>query len=466
MINSFDLVVIGSGPGGYVAAIRAAQLGLKTAIIEKYENLGGTCLNVGCIPSKSLLDSSEHYYYAKYKFKEHGIQISNIEANFAHMISRKNEIIKNITKGIKFLMNKNKISVFYGIASFINSKKINVSYKNEIQTITSNFFIIATGSKSKTTSLIKINKKRIITSTQALNLKEIPKHLVIIGGGVIGLEFGSIYLRLGSKITLIEHSNRIIPSMDKTLSLELQKILTKQGINFIFSNQVEEIIESNNQISVKISDKNNNNSYIKGDYLLIAIGRTPNTNNLKLENIGIDLDQKGSIKVNDSFQTNVSNIYAIGDVIPGLMLAHKATEEGIIVSEIISGQKPMNSKIIPIVIYTSPEVASVGKTEEDLQKMEKKYKTGTFNMKNLGRAKASSNTDGIVKILSDKKTDEILGVHIIGSRAADIISECVVAMEYRASAEDIARIIHPHPTFSESIKEAALDATEGRSIHK
>lgn len=466
-MNLFDLVVIGSGPGGYIAAIRAAQLGFKTAIIEKYSTLGGTCLNVGCIPSKALLDSSEHYYRAQHTFNIHGIEFSKINVHLNQMMARKNDIISSTTTGINFLMEKNKISIFNGVASFINSTTLEVNDLKQKKIIKSKYFIIATGSKPKKHPAIKIDKDRIITSTEALNLKTIPKHLIIIGGGVIGLEIGSIYLRLGSKVSIIESSKKIVASMDNSISKELIKILKKQGITFFLSHQIKEVNRTNNIINVTLYDSNKNIIFLNSDYLLIAIGRSPYTKGLNLKNIGINLDEKGYIKVNQNLQTNIPNIYAIGDVIGGLMLAHKAEEEGILVAEILAGQKPhIKYDLIPIVIYTWPEVAAIGKTEEQLKLTGNKYKIGNFNMRALGRARASMDIDGFVKVLADAKTDEILGIHLIAARGADLISECVIAMEYRASAEDIARISHAHPTFSEAIKEAALDATEKRSLHQ
>lgn len=466
-MNLFDLVIIGGGPGGYIAAIRATQLGFKTALIEKYSNLGGTCLNVGCIPSKVLLNSSEHYYNAKKTFSSYGIECLQLKLNFFQMIAHKNEIVETTTKGINFLMKKNKISVFNGIASFVNSTQIKILCVNsEDIIINSKYFIIATGSKPTELPFIKIDKERIISSTEILNLKEVPKHLIVIGGGVIGLEFSSVYSRLGSKVTVLEHSDKIVPSMDGIVSKELQKILTKQGVVFKLSHQVEEIKRFDKIITVNALNKNKNNIIFEGDYVLVAIGRSPFTKQLGLNNIGLQVDEIGKIKVNQDLQTDISNIYAIGDVIGGLMLAHKAAEEGIFVVESLSGQNPcLDYNLIPNVIYTHPEVASVGKTEEQLQFERKKYKIGFFNMRALGRARVSMDMDGFVKIISDQETDEVLGCHIISARAADLISEIVIAMQYRASSEDLARICYAHPTFSEAIKEAALDATEQRSLH-
>lgn len=467
-MNSFDVVIIGSGPGGYIAAIRSSQLGFKTALIEKYANLGGTCLNVGCIPSKVLLDSSKHYYNAQKKFSIYGINFLQLNLNFAKMILNKNLIVETTTKGINFLMQKNKISVFNGIASFINSREIKIySSKSKDIIINSKYFIIATGSKPIELPFVKINKDRIISSTTALNLNEVPKNLIIIGGGIIGLEFSSIYSRLGSQVTILEHSHKIVPLMDGLVSKELQKILIKQGVIFKLSHEVKEIKQIDDNVIVNALDENKSEVFFRGDYVLISVGRSPYTKNLGLNNIGVELDDlTGKIKVNKDLRTNISNIYAIGDVIGGIMLAHKAEEEAILVIESLVGQKPhLNYNLIPNVIYTHPEVASVGKTEEQLKIEGKNYKIGLFNMRALGRARVSMDVDGFVKILSDKKTDEILGCHIISARAADLIAEIVIAMQYRASSEDLARMCYAHPTFSESIKEAALDATHGCSLH-
>jgi dihydrolipoamide dehydrogenase len=465
-MNTFDVVVIGSGPGGYVSAIRCAQLGFKTAIIEKYNTLGGTCLNVGCIPSKALLDSSEHFYNAKKHFASHGIEIDEPKVNLTRMIARKSEVVETTSKGINYLMDKNKIQLFTGTASFISSTEIKITSETKEEVIQTKNTIIATGSKPTNLPFITVDKERIITSTEALKLNEIPKHLIVIGGGVIGLELGSVYLRLGSRVTVVEYLDKIIPTMDGSLSKELQKILKKQGMEFALSHQVKEVVRTANQVSVKATDKKGNEVVIEGDYCLVAVGRSPFTKGLGLENVGVDLDERGRIKINDYFQTNISNIYAIGDVVRGAMLAHKAEEEGVMVAELLAGQKPhINYDLIPGVVYTWPEVAGVGKTEEQLKESGIKYKVGSFPMRALGRARASSDIDGLVKVLADEKTDEVLGVHIIGARAADLIAEAVVAMEYRASAEDIARISHAHPTYAEAIKEAALDATEKRSLH-
>ncbi|MCW0485649.1 dihydrolipoyl dehydrogenase [Riemerella anatipestifer] len=466
-MSQFDVTVIGSGPGGYVAAIRCAQLGFKTAIIEKYPTLGGTCLNVGCIPSKALLDSSEHFENAKHNFANHGIVINEPKADLARMVERKNEVVEQTTKGINFLMDKNKITVFEGVGSFETATKIKVT-KNDgsTESIVSKYTIIATGSKPSSLPFISLDKERIITSTEALNLKEIPKHLVVIGGGVIGLELGSVYKRLGSEVTVVEYLDKIIPGMDGSLSKELQKVLKKQGMKFMLSTAVSAVERKGDTVVVTAKDKKGEEVNVEGDYCLVSVGRRPYTEGLGLENAGIDLDERGRVKVNDHLQTNVSNIYAIGDVVKGAMLAHKAEEEGVFVAETLAGQKPhINYNLIPGVVYTWPEVAGVGKTEEQLKEEGVSYKVGSFPMRALGRSRASGDIDGLIKVLADEKTDEILGVHMIGARAADMIAEAVVAMEFRASAEDISRISHAHPTFTEAIKEAALDATGKRALH-
>ncbi len=465
-MNSFDVTVIGAGPGGYVAAIRCAQLGFKTAIIEK-SNLGGTCLNVGCIPSKALLDSSEHYHNAVHNFATHGIDIEAPKVNFGQMIQRKREVVDANVKGIEYLMGKNQITVFNGLGSFKDPTHIIVSKEDgTTEEIESKNIIIATGSYSTELPFAKTDKERIITSTEALELKEIPKHLVVIGGGVIGLELGSVYLRLGSEVTVVEFMDRIIPGMDGALSKELTKVLKKQGMKFQTSTKVTEVTNNGSNVTVKAEDKNGGQLTFEGDYVLVSVGRSPYTDGLGLENAGVETDERGRVKTNSHLQTNVSNIYAIGDVVAGAMLAHKAEEEGVLVAEQLAGQKPhIDYNLIPGVVYTWPEVAGVGKTEEQLKEAGVKYKVGTFLFRALGRARASMDLDGFVRMYADETTDEVLGIHIIGARAADLIAEAVVAMEYRASAEDIARMSHAHPTFAEAIKEAALDATGKRAIH-
>jgi dihydrolipoamide dehydrogenase len=462
----YDVVVIGSGPGGYVAAIRAAQLGLKTAIIEKYATLGGTCLNVGCIPSKALLDSSEHYHNAAHTFKTHGIELSNLKPNLTQMINRKNEVVKQNTDGINYLMKKNKIDTFQGLASFINKNTIQIDGAKKL-TIETAKVIIATGSKPSTLPFIAVDKKRILTSTEALNLKEIPKQLVLIGGGVIGLELGSVYARLGTKVTVVEFAEGIIPTMDKSLGKELQKSLKKIGFEFLLNHQVKKVSSTAKEVTVEASDASGKMISIKGDYCIVAVGRTAYTEGLGLEKIGISLDDRGKkIPVNQHLETKVAGVFAIGDVVKGAMLAHKAEEEGVYVAEYIAGQKPhINYNLIPGVVYTWPEVAAVGQTEEELKTAGVNYRMGSFPFLASGRARASMDTDGFVKVLVDAKTDEILGVHMIGPRVADMIAEAVVAMEFRASAEDIARMSHAHPTYTEVFKEACLAATANRAIH-
>jgi len=465
-MEKFDVVVIGSGPGGYVAAIRCAQLGMKTAIIERYNTLGGTCLNVGCIPSKALLDSSEHYYNASHAFETHGIEVQGLKVNLQQMLKRKSEVVTQTCDGINFLMKKNKITVFTGHGSFVNKNVIEIDKEGKTQKIEGAKIIIATGSKPASLPGIEIDKKRVITSTEALELKEIPKHMVIIGGGVIGLELGSVYARLGAKVSVVEYTEGLISTMDKALGKELQKSLKKLGFEFFFKHKVTGVKTKGNEVTVTAEDSKGSNVEIKGDYCLVSVGRRPYTDNLGLDKAGVKTDNRGKIETDNHLQTNVSGIYAIGDVVKGAMLAHKAEEEGVYVAELLAGQKPhMNYLLIPGVVYTWPEVASVGHTEEELKEKGIKYKSGSFPFKASGRARASMDTDGFVKVLADAETDEILGVHMIGPRVADMIAEAVVAMEYRASAEDIARICHAHPTFTESFKEAAMAATENRAIH-
>ena len=465
-MKSYDVAIIGSGPGGYVAAIRCAQLGMKTAIIEKYATLGGTCLNVGCIPSKALLDSSHHYDDAVKHFETHGIEIpGEIKVNLEKMIGRKQAVVDQTTVGIDFLMTKNKIDVYHGMGAFKDATHINISGDTN-EEIEAKYSIIATGSKPTTLPFAKVDKERIITSTEALKLKEIPKHLIIIGGGVIGLELGQVYKRLGSDVTVIEYMDRIIPTMDSSLSKELNKVFRKQKFNINVSHKVTSVVRNGNEISVTAENKKGELIEFKGDYCLVSVGRSPYTAGLNAESAGVKLTDRGQVEVNGNLQTSTSNIYAIGDVVKGAMLAHKAEEEGVFVAESIAGQKPhIDYNLIPGVVYTWPEVASVGKTEDELKDEGIGYKSGQFPMRALGRSRASMDLDGFVKILADKITDEILGVHMIGARCADLISEAVVAMEFRASAEDISRMSHAHPTFSEAIKEAALAATEDRALH-
>ena len=465
----YDVIVIGSGPGGYVGAIRCAQLGLKTAVIEKYSTFGGTCLNVGCIPSKALLDSSEHYHNAAHNFEAHGISLSNLKLDIKKMIERKNEVISQNTAGITFLFKKNKIDTYEGIGSFIDKNTIKVSKQDGSTTeLKAKNVIIATGSKPTALPFLPVDKKRIITSTEALNLQEVPKHLIVIGGGVIGLELGSVYARLGAKVSVVEYGKSIIGTMDGGLGKELQRVLKKNlGMEFFLGHKVTGATTKGQKVTVTAEDPKGENISLEGDYCIVAVGRTAYTQGLDLEQIGIQTEERGNkIPVNEHMETSVPGVYAIGDVVRGAMLAHKAEDEGIYVAEHIAGQKPhIDYNLIPGVVYTWPEVASVGKTEEQLKEAGVKYKTGSFSFKASGRAKASGDTDGFIKVLADAATDELLGVHMIGPRAADMIAEAVMAMEYRASAEDIARICHAHPTFTEAIKEAALAATGNRAIH-
>lgn len=461
----YQIAVIGSGPGGYVAAIRCAQLGMKTAIIEKYNTLGGTCLNVGCIPSKALLDSSEHFHAAEHSFKVHGIDINKPKVNLKQMIDRKADVVKQNVEGIDYLMKKNKIDVYHGLGSFLDKNTIQIQGE-KTQKITAEKIIIATGSKPASLPFIELDKERIITSTEALSLSEIPKHMIIIGGGVIGMELGSVYGRLGSKVSVVEYLDGIIPGMDATMGKELQKSLKGLGFDFYLGHKVTGVKRSGKSVTVTAEDGNGASIEIKGDYCLVSIGRKPFTEGLGLEKVGIKLDERGRIEVDGHLKTSVDSIYAIGDVVKGAMLAHKAEEEGVFVAEAIAGQKPhINYHLIPGVVYTWPEVASVGSTEAQLKAEGRAIKVGKFPYKALGRARASMDTDGLVKVIADKQTDEVLGVHICGARAADMIAAAVTAMEYRASAEDISRMSHAHPTYMEAVKEAALAATENRPIH-
>jgi dihydrolipoamide dehydrogenase len=466
-MSSFDVVIIGSGPGGYVSAIRCAQLGFKTAIIEKYSTLGGTCLNVGCIPSKALLASSHHFSEIAH-FEDHGIEIlGEIKVNFEKMIARKKAVVDQTSGGINYLMDKNKVTVFNGLGSFIDATHVAVTKTDGTsETIEAKNIIIATGSKPSSLPFIKIDKERIITSTEALSLKEVPKHLIIIGGGVIGIELGQVYLRLGAQVSVVEFMDRIIPGMDGALSKELTKVLKKQGMKFYVSHKVQSVERKGDTITVQAENLKGETITLEGDYSLVSVGRRPYTDGLNADKAGVKITERGMVEVNDHLQTNIPHIYAIGDVVRGAMLAHKAEEEGTMVAEIIAGQKPhINYNLIPGVVYTWPEVAAVGQTEEQLKASGVDFKSGSFPFKALGRARAGGDLDGFVKILADAKTDEVLGVHMIGARCADLIAEAVTAMEFKASAEDISRISHAHPTFAEAIKEAALAATDNRALH-
>nr|WP_314895724.1 dihydrolipoyl dehydrogenase [uncultured Flavobacterium sp.] len=466
-MSSFDVVIIGSGPGGYVSAIRCAQLGFKTAIIEKYSTLGGTCLNVGCIPSKALLASSHHYSEIAH-FADHGIELSGeVKVNLEKMIARKQAVVDQTSGGVKFLMDKNKITVLEGLGSFVDATHVAVSKADGTsETIEAATIIIATGSKPSSLPFIKIDKERIITSTEALKLKEVPKHLVIIGGGVIGIELGQVYLRLGAQVSVVEYLDRIIPGMDASLSKELTKVLKKQGMKFYVSHKVKSVERNGDAVVVQAENAKGETITLEGDYSLVSVGRRPYTDGLNADKAGVKISDRGMVEVNDHLQTSVPNIYAIGDVVRGAMLAHKAEEEGAMVAEILAGQKPhIDYNLIPGVVYTWPEVAAVGQTEEQLKASGVEFKSGSFPFKALGRARAGGDLDGFVKILADAKTDEVLGVHMIGARCADLIAEAVTAMEFKASAEDISRMSHAHPTFAEAIKEAALAATDNRALH-
>jgi dihydrolipoamide dehydrogenase len=464
----FNVIIIGSGPGGYVAAIRCAQLGMKTAIIEKYPTLGGTCLNVGCIPSKALLDSSEHYHNAEKKFVEHGINVGSLKLDMKQMIKRKSEVVDQTCKGVEFLMKKNKITVYQGLGSFKDKSTISItSDDGKIQEITGEKIIIATGSKPITPPSFNYDKNRVITSTEALNIDKLPKRMVIIGAGVIGLELGSVFARLGTEVEVVEYMDRILPGMDKDCARELQRSLKKLGMKFHLSHMVTEVIATKTTATVHVKKREGEETFaLKADYCLVAIGRRPYTNGLGLDQVGIKLDDKGRIEVDHHLQTNVEGIYAIGDVIKGAMLAHKAEEEGVFVAEWLAGEKPhLDYNLIPGVVYTWPEVSAVGKTEEELKENGINYKVGKFPYRALGRARASMDVEGLIKVIADAETDELLGVHMVGARVADMIMEAVALMEFRASAEDMARICHPHPTYSEAVKEAALAATGDRAMH-
>lgn len=466
-MEQFDLVVIGSGPGGYIAAIRAAQLKMKVAIVERYKVLGGTCLNVGCIPSKAWLDSSERYHETVHSHATHGIEVGDVKLNAKKMSERVGKVVEGITGGVAFLMKKNKITVFQGHGSFKDKNTLTIAGDSGVKEISFKNAIIATGSKPSSLPGLAIDKERIITSTEALKLETVPKHLIVIGGGVIGLELGSVFKRLGSKVSVVEYADSCIAAMDVDLGKELQKVLTKDGMVFHMGHGVSSVTRKSNDVIVKAKNKTSNEELeLVGDYCLVAVGRRPYTDNLGLENAGLKVDERGRIPVNDHLQTEQPHIFAIGDVIKGAMLAHKAEEEGVFVAEYMAGQKPhVNYLLIPGVVYTWPEVAGVGYTEQELKQKGTEYKVGKFPFLALGRAVASGEKNGFVKVLADKKTDEILGVHMIGPRTADMIGEAVVAMEFRASAEDIGRTSHAHPTYSEGFKEACLAATENRALN-
>lgn len=464
----YDLAIIGSGPGGYVAAIRAAQLGMKTVLIERYNTLGGTCLNVGCIPSKALLDSSEHFHRANQDFEQHGIEIKEMRINMNQMIDRKDQVVTQTCDGVAFLMKKNKVDVKYGHGRFRDAHHIVIEMnEGKEETVEADQVIIATGSKPTMPDAFDYDKKRVITSTEALNLREVPGSLLVVGGGVIGLEIGSVFSRLGTKVKVVEYMDRLVPAMDKDISKELHRSLKKQGIEFYLKHKVTEVKANEKSATVSFEPRDGGEP-IKDryDYALIAIGRSPYTHDLGLENVNVALDEKGFVQVDEKLRTTEQNIYAIGDVIGGAMLAHKASDEGIFVVESIVGQKPhIAYHLIPSVVYTWPEAAGVGYTEGQVKSQGKEYKIGKFPFKALGRARASMDLDGMVKVIADKGTDEVLGIHMVGARAADIIAEGVTAMEFRASAEDIGRTSHAHPTFTEAVREAALAAWDDGAIH-
>ena len=466
MEKNFDVIVIGGGPGGYVCAIRSAQLGLKTACIESRGTLGGTCLNVGCIPSKSLLNLSDNYRKAKKDFNQQGIEISDLKLNIKKMMLSKDKSVQILTKGVEFLFKKNKVTYIKGKGEISSPNNIIVSEGEKKTTYKSKNIVIATGSQATSLPGLKIDEKNIVSSTGALSLSEVPKELIVIGGGYIGLEMGSVWSRLGSKVTVLEYLDHITPGMDTEISNEFQKILKKQGINFKLNNKENSVKIVKNKIVINYTNnKTSENENVSCDKVLVSVGRKPYTEGLNLKKVGIKSDNKGRIEVNNKLQTSIENIYAIGDVIKGPMLAHKAEEEGIAVAEILAGQAGhVNYDVIPGVIYTSPEVATVGKTEEQLKKLNINYKVGKFPFLANSRAKVNNETDGFVKVLADSKTDRVLGVHIIGPHCGDMIAEMALAMEFGASAEDIARTCHAHPTHTEAIKEAAL-AVDKRSIH-
>jgi dihydrolipoamide dehydrogenase len=455
-----DLLVIGAGPGGYVAAIRAAQLGLKVGCIEKESALGGTCLRVGCIPSKALLESSELYTEARFHFAKHGLKISDLQLDLGQMMQRKSDVVKMLTKGVEGLFKKNKITRYSGSARFISANTVEVTGKDSVQ-ITAKSIIIATGSAPIIPAGIELHPEGIGTSTEALAYEKIPKNLVVIGAGYIGLELGSVWQRLGSKVTVLEFQNRILPGMDLETATEAQKIFEKQGIEFKLQDKVLSARFENGKATVKCETSGT----LEADKVLVAVGRKANTEGLNLEAAGVQLDNRGRIAVDPHFQTSAKNVFAIGDVIAGPMLAHKAEEEGVAcVEQLVNGHGHIDYNVIPGIVYTNPEIATVGKSEEELQQAGVQYRTGIFPFRGNGRAHALAKTEGKVKILADTTTDRILGVHIIGPRAGDLISEAVVAMTFHASSEDLARCIHAHPTLSEAMKEAAL-GVEGRSIH-
>lgn len=455
--SNFDVVIIGSGPGGYVCAVRCAQLGMKTAIVEKDKTLGGTCLNIGCIPSKALLDSSEHFAQAQHELSEHGVDLGSVKLNLKNMMKRKEKVVGELTGGVDYLMKKNKIQRFEGKGQLLGGGKVKVEGKDKA-TISAKNIILATGSVPVELPFLKFDGKDIVSSTEALSFDSVPKHLIVVGGGAIGLEMGSVWLRLGAKVTVVEFADKICGPMDKQISNDLLKILKKQGMEFLLSTKVTGAEAKGKKITVKYeSVKDGKEGSIEGDKVLVAVGRKPYTEGVGLDAAGVKLNDRGQIQINEHFETTAKGIYAIGDVVPGAMLAHKAEEEGVAIAETLAGQAGhVNYHTVPWVIYTWPEVAGVGYSEEELKQKGIAYNSGAFPFTANGRAKALGCTDGRVKVLADKSTDEVLGVHIVGPRASDMIAEAVVAMEFGASSEDIARSFHAHPTLSEVMREAAL----------
>jgi len=464
-MEKYDLVVIGSGPGGYVAAIRAAQLGLSVALVEKYPTLGGTCLNVGCIPSKALLDSSEKYYEARKHLAEEGIEITGLTLNWEKMLARKAAVVKQTVGGVEYLMKKNRIAVFHGQGRFVSANEVAVEGG---PTLYGQHILIATGSKPASLPGLTIDKKRIITSTEALSLPEVPKRLLIIGGGVIGVEMASIFGRLGSQITIVEYLDRLLPGMDADAAEEVRRLLVADyGAQILTGHTAQQAEVQDGRVRVQVAPRKGGDPLqLEAEYVLVAVGRRPYTEGLDLEKAGLSVDDRGRIPVNDHLQTAVPHIYAIGDVIRGPMLAHKASEDGIYVAERLAGRKPhLDYRQVPSVVYIWPEVAGVGYTEEELQKEGRAYRVGKFPYRASGRARAANETRGFVKVIADAKTDMLLGLHIVGPRAADLIAVGVAGLAYGASAEDLFRLPLAHPTFSEALKEAALAASEGSPLH-
>lgn len=461
-MSNFDLIVIGAGPAGYVAAIRAAQLGMKTALVEKHTSLGGTCLNVGCIPSKALLDSSEKYELAKHHFAEHGIEVGDVKTDIPKMIKRKQSVVDKMTQGINFLMKKNKVTVINGWGTIDGPNSVKVDDKDVYE---AKNILIAAGSDVIELPFAKFDGENIISSTEALELQKVPEHMIVIGAGVIGLELGSVWRRLGAKVSVIDVAETPLSVMDADLGKEAQKLFSKQGLEFYMNSKVSAVKAEDGNVNVEFENKGGETKKLNGDKVLVAVGRKPNTSGLKLENADVKTDDRGFIEVNDQYQTSCKSIYAIGDCAPGPMLAHKGEEEGVACVEMLAGQKPhINYDCIPWVVYTAPEVSGVGKTEQQLKEEGVEYNVGKFSYLANGRAVAMAESNGFVKVLADKKTDKLLGVHMIGHNTSEMIHEAVAIMEFGGSAEDMARMVHAHPTMSEATKEAAL-AVDGRAIH-